>query len=159
MLPVLPFLLAAALFVIGLAVTIFSFFTKSVLFRSLSVVSLVVYSVITVLLALVYTVVTGEPEWNPDIKTDQEVFGIWADQNHKLQLNSSHYYTYQNNGTTTSGVWDRDDWNLYLKPNANVPDDSSTTFRFIEYKGHLRVLTHEMGDPDSWDGDVGLPKE
>ena len=153
----LPLALAVMMFgLVAVAVVVFSFFTKSLIFRWVSVLSLFGY---VVLVACGADRIFSEPEWNPEIKGDTEVVGVWADPHHQLQLTSDHHFTYQDHDTVTSGVWKRDDWNLYLKTDTSVPDDSSTLFRFIQYKGHLRVLTHDMGDPDGWDGDIGLPKK
>jgi hypothetical protein len=144
------------IFLVSAGLAVFSFFTKSIPFRWISCLGLIAYTLVALSIADRFI---SEPEWNPDIKADHEVVGVWGDWHHTLQLKSDHHYTYEHDGTVTKGVWNRDDWNLYLKTDASVPNGSAITFRFIEYKGRLRVLTHELGDPDGWDGDTGLSKK
>jgi len=146
---------ALGIFVVGIALAVFSFFTKSIPFRWISCLGLVAYTFVAVHIA---ELLFNQPDWNPDIKDDQEVVGEWGDSHDTLQLSPDHHYSFTHDGILTKGTWNRDDWNLYLKADANMPNNSATTFRFIDYNGRLRVLTHELGDPDGWDGDTGLPK-
>jgi hypothetical protein len=65
-------------------------------------------------------------EWNPTIKSDAEIIGIWS----------------------------RDDWNLYLRG-----ESYTNTMRFITFRERYRLMTHPPGDPDEWDGDLGLKQQ
>jgi len=142
---------------IGFAIVVFSFFKKSKPFRWFCVLSYLAY-VVLIIIGVVINV-TGEPEWNPVIKNDAEVAGVWTDSQHKLKLTADHHFTYRDHDVVTSGTWSRDDWNLYLKSGAPDSHGAPTNLRFIEYKGHYRVLTKLLLDTDEWDGDYGLNKD
>jgi len=132
--------------------------TKSLFFLSLSVLAFI--ACVGIVFLVVHRLSVGEPEWNPEIKDDVVVEGIWDDQHHTLQLESNHGFTYQDNGVVTTGTWKREDWNLYLTPQGNIPKNWPPNSRFIRYQNRLRVLIHDPGDPDGWDGwDIGLQKE
>jgi hypothetical protein len=151
------FLFVAVSLVLGFVVVCLSFLTPFRKFRWFSAGSYLAYIGLIIVVAVIN--VTGEPEWNPEIKNDREVVGIWTDPHHKLELTADHHFTYLDHEVTTTGVWARDDWNLYLKNDASVSNDSARLFRFIEYQGHYRVLTNPPGDPDGWDGDYGLSRK
>ena len=99
-----------------------------------------------------------EPEWNPVFGSDNEVVGVWSDKNRELDLQADHQFSYHDHGVAFSGVWSRDDWNLYLRPGAARSNYSARDFRFVIYRGHYRVLTSNTG-PDTWNHDSGLAKE
>ena len=90
-------------------------------------------------------------EWNPEIRSDSEVLGTWADNGETITLGLDNTFTYRSPSQTTTGRWARQDWNLYLHG-----DDYSTTMRFVQFSGHYRLMTHPPEDPDLWDGNLGL---
>ena len=92
-------------------------------------------------------------EWNPTIGSDTEVIGTYADGAQTVTLQSDKTFTHRTPSQTTSGTWTRDDWNLYLRG-----DSYSGTMRFIQVRGHYRLMTQPLGDPDTWDGDLGLQR-
>ena len=91
-------------------------------------------------------------EWNPTIQTDSEVVGTWSDRAQTITLSHDHTFTYQTGAHIARGTWTRDDWNLYLR------GDSDATMRFVQFRGQYRLMTRPPGDPDTWDGDLGLPR-
>ena len=91
-------------------------------------------------------------EWNPTM-SDTDVVGRWVDRAQTLTLGADKTFTYRTPEQTSSGTWRRDDWNLYLDGESN-----SGTMRFVEFRGHLRLLTRPPNDPDTWDGDLGLKR-
>ena len=52
-------------------------------------------------------------------------------------------------------MYNRDDWNLHLHG-----ENYDATMRFFfQYRGNYRLMTKPpAGDPDLWDGDLGLER-
>jgi hypothetical protein len=90
-------------------------------------------------------------EWNPTIKSDAEIIGTWTGHGQTVTLASNMSFRCQTPSTNYSGIWSRDDWNLYLRG-----DSFTYTMRFVKFRDHYRLMTHPPGDPDEWDGDLGL---
>jgi hypothetical protein len=90
-------------------------------------------------------------EWNPIIRSDTEVFGTWADRNQTVILSQDHTFRYQSPSKTIHGTWSRYDWNLEL-----LGDGFSDKMRFVQFRGDYRLMTNPPGDPDMWNGDLGL---
>ena len=111
------------------------------------------------MVAIVLAVIAGEIvfevaiEWNPTIGSDTEVLGTWADRAQIVTLQSDKTFTFRTSAQTTTGTWTRDDWNLYLHG-----DSYSGTMRFVQFRGHYRLMTKPPEDPDMWDGDLGLQR-
>jgi hypothetical protein len=112
------------------------------------------------LVVLVSTIVAadvvfdGNLEWNPQIHNDAETAGTWADYREMLILATNSTFDYHSSTRTVNGTWTRDDWNLYLHG-----ADFAATMRFVQFRGRYRLMTHPPGDPDMWDGDLGLSRK
>ncbi len=143
-------------FFLSLILFIVSFINKSKAMRWFSVVPV---GAIGGFIAVIITInALGEPEWNPEIKGDSEIEGVWSKGGVTLELSPEHHFTYRSSNAVVVGEWSRDDWNLNLKPATDLPSGASPKTRFIQFWGKYRVLTKELGDPDGWDGDYGLTK-
>ena len=92
-------------------------------------------------------------EWNPVIYEDSRIVGRWKDKRETVTLRADHTVDYTSDTEGFSGKWMRDDWNLRL-----VAKDVDVMMRFISFRGELRLLTNPSGDPDMWDGDLGLER-
>ena len=94
-------------------------------------------------------------EWNPQILADAEICGAWAGPKATLTLATNRTFNYQSSARTVSGTWTRDDWNLYLRAT-----NYTTTMRFMQYRGQFHLLTDPpTGDPDLWNGGLGLTQK
>jgi len=97
----------------------------------------------------------GDLEWNPLIHNDTEIVGRWADHRETLTLATNSTFSYSNSARMVDGTWTRDDWNLYLHGT-----NFSATMRFVQFRSQYRLMTHPPeGDPDMWDGDLGLSRK
>lgn len=132
-------LAAAAL---GLGLFLAGFFGRSRVVGGLGIV------VISLIIAAEVATVVFKPniEWNPSIRSDAEVLGIWTDRSETLCLESDQTFTYRSPTQTASGTWTRGDWNLYLKCSPQLP-----TMRFVQLGGSYRLMTRPPEDPDEWD--------
>lgn len=99
-----------------------------------------------------------EPEWNPEIGSDQEITGVWTEGHDRLELSADGHYIYGTPPAIKTGTWTREGWNLYLKPGVFDQFENFTLMRFIEYHGHYRILTHPPDEPDELFFDHGLSK-
>ena len=90
-------------------------------------------------------------ELNPTIDSDARIVGTWSGGGQTVTLAADHTFTCQSDAQAIHGTWTRADWNLYLQGNS-----SADTMRFIQFRGVYRLLPHPLGDPDTWDGDLGL---
>jgi len=94
-------------------------------------------------------------ELNPWIQSNASVIGTWSDGSQALTLTSDGSFKHETESGFTEGTWEREDWNLELHSGGNA----ITYMRFIQYGDELRLLTSPLGDPDTWDGDLGLRLE
>jgi hypothetical protein len=90
-------------------------------------------------------------EWNPTLKSDADIIGTWSGGGQTVTLAPNMTFRCQSPSTNYSGIWSRDDWNLYLRS-----DSYTNTMRFITFREQYRLMTRPLGDPDEWDGDLGL---
>ncbi|MEZ0256842.1 MAG: hypothetical protein ACAI37_16270 [Chthoniobacter sp.] len=91
-------------------------------------------------------------EWNV-VVSDSELIGTWSDKTETLTLKSDGTFSYRTAAGSTTGQWDREDWNLNLKSEQAV-----ISVRVVRYFHHPRIMTHPPDDPDAWDGNPGLEK-
>lgn len=89
-------------------------------------------------------------EWNPIEVERDEVVGTWRKSGKVLWLGSDHRYTYRAGSSRHQGTWELEGCDLKLGKRGLM--------RFIRYRGELRLLTEPPGDPEYWDGDLGLAK-
>jgi hypothetical protein len=90
-------------------------------------------------------------EWNPTIASDADVLGTWVDRTQTITLAANYTFTDRAPSQFTTGTWTRHDWNLYLRGG-----NYSATMRFVKFRAVYRLITNPPGDPDTWDGDLGL---
>ena len=146
--------LLAALFFLTAFLFVVWFGSKGARWRSLAT-PLLIVGTFGIMAVLVSRCAVGDGlEWNPTIKSDAEVFGIWEDRAKTVVLRPDHTFDYRDNARLTSGTWTRDDWNLFMYNKGH----EARMMEFVEYRGRLRLMPDPPGDPDAWDGDVGLEK-
>ncbi|MDB6007703.1 MAG: hypothetical protein JWR15_4690 [Prosthecobacter sp.] len=99
-------------------------------------------------------------EWNPLVRDDKKVVGIWLrersmwmDFSESITLHADHHFEYHSDAEGFSGRWERNDWNLHL-----TAEGIDWMMRFIEYSGELRLLSRPPDDPDLWNGNLGLER-
>jgi hypothetical protein len=90
-------------------------------------------------------------EWNPTIENDAVIVGTWTDHAQTITLAANKTFSYRTSSQLTSGTWARNDDDLNLRG-----DNYSATMRFVQFRGVYRLMTNPPGDPDAWDGDLGL---
>lgn len=90
-------------------------------------------------------------EWNPVIASDTEITGVWQDDDERLTLRPDHTYLYEDETHSSSGIWKRQDWNLFLEGKI-----TTVTMRFIQLGADYRLLPRPPVESDLWDGDTGL---
>ena len=146
--------LLAALFFLTAFLFVVWFGSKGAHWRSLGTPLLIVgtFGIMAVLVSR--CAVDIELEWNPAIRSDAEVFGTWGDRAKTVVLRPDHTLDYWDNARLTSGTWTRNDWNLFIYDEGH----KVRTMEFVKYRGHLRLMPDPPGDPDAWNGDVGLEK-
>jgi hypothetical protein len=109
----------------------------------------VALSALVVIFVIWQSVIDANLEWNPSISDDSQVVGTWTGRGQGITLSPDHTFIRQIDSQTGRGTWRRDDWNLYLE-GASLP------MRFVQFRGQYRLLINPPGDPDNWDGDLGL---
>ena len=145
--------LLAALFFLAAFLFIAWFWREGSRWRSIGMPLLLVGAFGIMALVVSRCAVGAELEWNPAIRGDAEVFGPWENRTEMVALRPDHTFDYRIGSQTTTGTWTRDDWNLYLHKGH-----ATGTMKFVKYRRHLRLMTHALGDPDAWDGDLGLER-
>jgi len=98
--------------------------------------------------------------WNPAIRDDSEVVGVWtkdrsfwSDLSETITLNADHSFDYHSDNEHFTGKWTRIDWNLRI-----IAEGVDSEMRFISFSGKVRLLFQPPEDPDLWDGDLGLER-
>jgi len=119
--------------VVGVAIAITGVKRKS---RNHKMVGLGLISAPWIILLLIALLSPGIDEWNPAIKSDTDVHGVWQGDGYSIQLNSDYTFvaTFPNVGG--NGTWRRDDWNLSL----SETDSLFANLRFVEDSGELLLL-------------------
>ncbi len=140
-------LLLLAAFVAGIAVFVWGWLRRSRLARWIGA-ALCACVVVLVVADVAYD---SALELNPSIDNDSQILGTWTGDGQVVKLAADHTFTCQTGSQTARGTWTRDDFNLYLYGGSYTG-----TMRFIQFRGVYRLLPHALGDPDTWDGDLGL---
>jgi hypothetical protein len=105
----------------------------------------------------VNAVFDGAMEWNT-AASRKELVGLWHYGETDLTLRSDGTFLYDEDRFTdeksVAGTWALSDWNLRLV------DDSlmSRQFRVVRYFGRYRLMWAPIGDPDTWDDDLGFDR-
>ena len=98
-------------------------------------------------------------EWNPLVRNDSEILGVWIKENSQLILKSDYSYTCTGDNCAIVreiGRWERvSDFNITLHPSSQY----GINWRLAKKEGKLQLVSGASGDPDMWRTEVEFIKK
>lgn len=102
------------------------------------------------LMILASVLIPGIDEWNPTIQSDSEAVGGWEGDGYKIELKSDATFVMQRGTKSSSGIWRRMDWNVYL----TSEHEPERYMRFVVDSDELLLLPEPPNDESFQPGPI-----
>ncbi len=146
---ILSFIFSFSILFTLLQVWVFSFGIKKYGFNKSQCIAIALSCLTPIILVSIRGFTTPNIEWNPLIRSDNEIVGNWVDDREILTISENHTFKLRVDDSEYSGGWSLDDWNLTFDYySTGMPFDYLRVIHHSD-KYHLVKGTLDR-NPDAW---------
>lgn len=132
-------------FIAGIAVAVIGRKSRRRVFTGLGIIAAP-----WLLLLMLAVLSPGIDEWNRDLESPSEAWGIWEGDGYRIELSSDQSFSSKRDGELLTGTYRIEDWNVFLTDGSG----KEGYMRFVEDSGELLLLPDPPRDESPRPGPI-----